>query len=77
MTAPAGQVVASKDEIFTVDTDVYKIAFSNRGAVVHSWMLKKYQDGKGQPLELVNTAAVAKVYYPFSVLFKNQKPPPT
>ncbi|MEO8132341.1 MAG: membrane protein insertase YidC, partial [Bryobacteraceae bacterium] len=31
-------------------------------------------DGKGNPLEVVNTAAAAKVYYPFAVQFKNQKP---
>jgi YidC/Oxa1 family membrane protein insertase len=74
VTVPDGQVAAAKDELFTVDTDVYKIVFSNRGAVVHSWMLKKYLDAKGHPLELVNTAAVEKVYYPLSVLFKNQKP---
>jgi YidC/Oxa1 family membrane protein insertase len=70
----AAAVAAAKDEQFTIDTDVYKVVFSNRGAVVRSWTLKKYRDGKGNPLELVNTAAAAKVYYPFSVLFKNQKP---
>ncbi len=71
---PAGQTAAAKDELFTIDTDVYRIVFSNRGAVVRSWLLKKYRDGKGNPLELVNTVAADKVYYPFAVLFKNQKP---
>jgi YidC/Oxa1 family membrane protein insertase len=66
-------VAASKDEQFTLETDVYKIVFSNRGAVVRNWVLKKYKDGKGNPLDMVNAAAAAKVYYPFSVLFKNQK----
>lgn len=70
---PAGAVAASRDEQFTIDTDVYKVVFLNRGAVIRSWTLKKYHDGKGNPLEVVNSAAAAKVYYPFSVLFKNQK----
>lgn len=70
---PAGTVAAPRDEQFTIDTDLYKVVFLNRGAVIQSWTLKKYRDGKGKPLELVNSAAAAKVYYPFSVLFKNQK----
>ena len=70
---PAGAVAASRDEQFTIDTDVYKVVFLNRGAVIKSWTLKKYRDGKGNPLEMVNSAAAAKVYYPFSVLLKNQK----
>src|SRR3982074_1548205 len=35
-------VAASKDESFTIDTDVYRIVFGNRGAVVKSWQLKNY-----------------------------------
>src|SRR5438445_6312674 len=40
VTVPAGQVAAAKDELFTVESDVYKIVFSNRGAVVRRWLLK-------------------------------------
>src|SRR6266851_1476084 len=43
--APApGQVSASKESIVTLDTDLYHIDFSNRGAMVRSWVLKKYKD---------------------------------
>jgi YidC/Oxa1 family membrane protein insertase len=72
--AAQGVAAAQKEETFTIETDVYKITFFNRGAVVRSWQLKKYKDGTGKPLELVNTAAAAKVYYPFSLLFGEQKP---
>jgi YidC/Oxa1 family membrane protein insertase len=70
-----GQVQASQVEEFTIETDLYHVQFSNQGAVVRSWILKKYKDGKGQPLELVNTKALSKVPPPFAVSFRNQAPP--
>jgi len=39
-----------------VENDLYRIVFTNRGAQVKSWVLKKYKDEKGQPLDLVNPA---------------------
>jgi YidC/Oxa1 family membrane protein insertase len=72
---PPGQVSASAEETVVVDTDVYRIVFSNRGAVVQSWTLKKYNDSNGKPLELVNTAAAASVGYPFSLSLQDAKPP--
>ncbi|HYI94047.1 MAG TPA: membrane protein insertase YidC [Bryobacteraceae bacterium] len=73
-TPAAGQIAAAKSELHTIDTDVYKIVFSNHGAVVRSWQLKQYRDGSGKPLELVNSAAAAKTHYPFSLIFDNQTP---
>jgi YidC/Oxa1 family membrane protein insertase len=70
-----GQVQASQTEDFTIETDFYRVEFSNQGAVVRSWILKKYKDGKGKPLELVNTKALSKVPAPFAVAFRNQAPP--
>jgi YidC/Oxa1 family membrane protein insertase len=69
-----GQVQAYKAEEFTIETDVYKVTFSNQGAVVRSWILNAYKDGHGQPLELVNLRALPKVPAPFSLAFKNQPP---
>ena len=40
-----------------VENDLYRIVFTNRGAQAKSWMLKKYKDDKGQPLDLVNPAS--------------------
>lgn len=70
----AGQIAATKSELHTIETDVYKIVFSNHGAVVRSWQLKQYRDGTGKLLELVNTAAAQKTHYPFSLVFENQTP---
>ena len=69
--APA-PVAAQKEDLFLVDTDWYRISFSNRGAVVTSWLLKAHRDTNGKPLELVNTAA--KVDRPFAFYFRDRKP---
>lgn len=53
----AGTVSAGAVTTTVVDTDLYRIVFSNQGAVVKSWVLKKYKDDDGKPLELINPAA--------------------
>lgn len=53
-----GQVQAADVEIFTVETNVHKVVFSNRGATIHNWVLKDYKDNSGQPLDLVNQKAL-------------------
>src|SRR5690348_6041805 len=58
---------AKAEETTVVENDLYRITFTNRGAQVKSWILKKYKDDKGNPLELVNTAAVEKYGYPLSL----------
>jgi YidC/Oxa1 family membrane protein insertase len=65
-----GLLAAHDEQLTTIETDLYKISFSNRGATVHSWTLKKFQNDKGQPLELVNPLAVAKAGYPMSYQFR-------
>ncbi len=72
--APA-PVSAQQEELRTIDTNLYRIVFSNRGAVVRSWLLKNYKDSSGKPLDLVSSAGAAKTGYPFSLSFKNGKPP--
>ncbi len=69
-----GQISAQTEELLLVETDLYRIEFSNRGAVVRRWTLKgpKYVDSRGRPLELINQEAAAKVGYPFSVDFKEK-----
>jgi YidC/Oxa1 family membrane protein insertase len=71
---PVEQVAAQKEENLVVETDFYKVVFSNRGAAVQHWILKKYTDDNGKPLELVNTAAAPKVGYPFALMFEQRKP---
>jgi YidC/Oxa1 family membrane protein insertase len=70
-----GQVQADNEQSLTVETDLFRVTFSNRGAVARSWILKAYKDHNGKPLELVHTAALDKVPAPFSLVFKNQSPP--
>jgi YidC/Oxa1 family membrane protein insertase len=71
-TAPApapaaGAKQASSEAETVVENDLYKIRFTNRGGQVKSWVLKKFKDDKGQPLELVNSTAAAKYGYPLSL----------
>ena len=67
-TVPAGVTKQAKSEETTViENDLYRITFTNRGAQVKSWILKKYKDDKGNPLELVNTLAAEKYGYPLSI----------
>jgi len=65
---------AAKEETFVVDTALFRATFSNRGASVRSWVLKKYKDLNGKQLELINQAALAKVPGPLSFDFKDQRP---
>jgi YidC/Oxa1 family membrane protein insertase len=69
-----GQVQADKEETITVETDLYRVGFSNRGAVVRSWVLKDYKDRQGKPLELVNQRSLARVPGAFSLVVKGQAP---
>jgi len=62
----APQVAASESET-VIENEVYRIVFTNRGGRVKSWVLKKYTDDKGGPLELVNTAAAEKYGYPLTL----------
>ncbi len=70
----AGSVAASNEETVVIDTDFYRVEFSNRGAVVRSWKLKKYTDHSGAPTELIHPSAASKVGLPFSLLFRDRKP---
>jgi YidC/Oxa1 family membrane protein insertase len=56
-----------------IETDLYRIVFTNQGASVKSWVLKKFKDDAGKPLELINMAA-SNVPRPFSIDFTGQKP---
>ena len=49
---------AANESESVIENDLYRIVFTNRGAQVKSWILKKYKDEKGQPLDLVNPATV-------------------
>src|SRR5262249_28820071 len=69
---PARQPVAVKQAASETETvienDLYRITFTNRGAQVKSWILKKFDnDAQNGPLELMNSAAAARFGYPLSL----------
>jgi YidC/Oxa1 family membrane protein insertase len=50
-----------------VENKLYRITFSNRGALVTSWILKEYKNDQGKPLDLVNSVTAPVVGYPLSL----------
>ena len=64
---PASKQAASEAET-VIENDLYKITFTNRGAQVKSWILKKFDnDAQNGPLDLVNASASQKYGYPLSL----------
>ena len=71
-SAPTSRPTAQRPEpVFVVDTNLYKVTFSNQGATVRSWILKKYHGNDEKPLDLTNASTFA---FPFSLYFAGQKP---
>ncbi len=60
-------VAATGEQTTTVENENYRIVFTNRGAEVKSWVLKRYEDDNGKPLDLVNPETAAKFGYPLSL----------
>ena len=71
---PPGQFGAQAEATSVIDNHLFRVVFSNRGAVVRSWVLKKHRDDSGKELDLVNPTGPAKVGFPFALVFPNQKP---
>jgi YidC/Oxa1 family membrane protein insertase len=65
LATPAIQAVAESTTV--VENDLYRITFSNRGGDVTSWILKKYTDTDGHPLDLVHDGAARLYGYPLSL----------
>jgi YidC/Oxa1 family membrane protein insertase len=64
-SAAALQAATESDTV--MENNVYRIVLTNRGGRVKSWVLKKYTDDKGGPLELVNATAAEKYGYPLTL----------
>jgi YidC/Oxa1 family membrane protein insertase len=62
---PAVQAAAESTTV--VENELYRITFSNRGGQVTSWILKRFKDEEGKPLDLVDHAASAKFGCPMSL----------
>ena len=64
---PATSVQATSESETVIENDLYRITFTNRGAQVKSWILKKFNNDNGKLLDLVNANAAAKYGYPLSM----------
>jgi len=59
-------VAAALETDTTIENQQYKIVFTNRGAQVKHWILKKYNDTAGKPLDMVQPQAAASFGFPLS-----------
>jgi YidC/Oxa1 family membrane protein insertase len=68
---PAASAVtkqAGSETETVIESDLYRVTFTNRGAQVKSWILKKFDnDSEKGPLDLVNPTAAAQYGYPLSL----------
>ncbi len=62
-----------QEKLISIETDLYSIKFTNKGARVRSWELKNYQDDEGRPLELVSRKMVWKGQLPLSIFVPNDE----
>ena len=67
-----GRIGATSEVTNEIDTTLYHIVFTNRGAAIKSWVLKRYQDDAGKPLQLINTSA-KNLPLPFTIEATGQK----
>ena len=58
---------ASTESEITIENDLYRVTFTNRGGQVKSWILKQFRDDIGSPLELVNKTTAGKFGYPLEL----------
>jgi YidC/Oxa1 family membrane protein insertase len=64
----ANTVEATSEQDIVVENELYRITFTNRGAAVKSWILKKYKgDDQKTPLDLVNHEAASRFGLPLSL----------
>ena len=66
-TGEAANAQASAETQTVIENELYRITFTNRGGRVSSWILKRYNDDNGHPLDLVNEAASKQAGYPLSL----------
>jgi len=66
--APAAPAIqAAAEATTTVENELYRITFTNRGALVTSWLLKRQTGKDGKPLDLVHDQAAHAFGYPLSL----------
>lgn len=69
-TSPA--ITASAESETTVENELYRIVFTNRGGQAKHWILKKYFGTDGKPLDLVQPQLAQKFGLPLSFFTYDQ-----
>lgn len=68
--SPVAVKQAKTEQTITVESGLYRVELSNRGAVARSWRLNRYEDSETppKPLELVHADAASQLHaWPLSV----------
>ena len=65
--ASSETITTSAESETTIENDQYRIVFTNRGAEIKHWILKKYFDSARKPLDLVQQQVAAQFGYPLSL----------
>jgi YidC/Oxa1 family membrane protein insertase len=58
-------LAAAEEQSVTVENAYFTAVFTNRGAGLTSFVLKKYKDDAGKPMDLVSRSAKESNFYPF------------
>ena len=70
------QISATMETDTTVENELYKIVFTNRGAQVKHWLLKRYVDTAGKPLDMVQPEAADRFGLPLALFTYPDSPVP-
>jgi hypothetical protein len=64
---PAVLTGENAERRIVIETSRVKATFSNRGAILESWLLKDYLDSKGRPMDMVAPALTVPERHPLSL----------
>ena len=68
----ATAIQAAAESSVVVENELYRITVSNRGAQATSWILKRFKDNEGHPLDLVHYGASGQFGFPLSLYTYDQ-----
>jgi YidC/Oxa1 family membrane protein insertase len=60
-------IQAATESTTVIENELYRITFTNRGGQVLSWILKRFKDPDGKPLNIVHTQAAEQFGFPLSL----------
>lgn len=70
VSIPTKQAAGETETV--IENPYYRIVFTNRGAQVKSWILKKYKNEKHNEFDVVNSVTAAQLGYPLSLFSYDQ-----